>query len=328
MSSDARSRRLATSAFERRELGSTGLSVTAVTLGAAAWKVRPDGSGATREASDGLAALVLAGGGAGVIDTSNNYGSGESERRIGAAVAQNGLRHDILIQTKADRSESGDFSGARMWRSLEESLERLGLNRLPICFLHDPENASWSEITGPGGAVEALAEARQQGVIGHLGLSGGHSALMRRYLELGCFDALITHNRWTLVDRSADLLLDAAAQKGIGVYNAAPYGGGILTGWPLERTRYAYGEAASTLLAAAGTIGELCARRGVPLAAAALQFSLRDPRVTSTIVGMESVADHERTRELALVTVDDDLWSDIDAVALDDTTWQDAPERR
>jgi D-threo-aldose 1-dehydrogenase len=152
--------------------------------------------------------------------------------------------------------------------------------------------------------------------------------MLRDLVATGHFEALITHNRWTLVDRSADKLLDLAAERGLGVFNAAPYGGGLLTRWPLESTRYAYGEAPPALLSAAWAIGRLCAEAGVPIAAAALQWSLRDPRITSTIVGSASVDNYERTLALTDVVIEDGLWAEIEAVPLDDRTCQDGPAAR
>ncbi len=174
------------------------------------------------------------------------------------------------------------------------------------------------------GPVAALVAAREEGLIGHLGVSGGPVDLLARFVETGLFEALITHNRHTLVDRSADALLDLAVARGMGVLNAAPYGGGMLTRWPVDRVRYAYGEGAPALIAAANEMGRLCAEADVPLAAAALQFSTRDPRITSTIVGMRTVADLEASIELDEVEIPDELWRALRAVPLDPATWQDA----
>lgn len=309
-------------------IGRTGLSASPVTVGAAGWRHWPDGSGPTRAETGELMGRLLADGRVTVLDTSNNYGEGESELRIGAGLARAGGGPDgFLVQTKADRHFiTGDFSGARMRDSLRESLDRLGLHRLPLCYLHDPEHAPRDAIRGPGGAIEALLAARDEGLIGHLGVAGGPTRMLRELVATGHFDAVITHNRWTLLDRSADRLLDLAAERGLGVFNAAPYGGGLLTRWPLATARYAYGQAPPALLAAAESMGRLCAEAGVPLAAAALQWSLRDPRITSTIVGVARVDHYERTLALADVPVEDGLWAAIEAVPLDDRTWQDSEE--
>ena len=310
-----------------RQLGSTGIEVTRICAGAAAWRSPGDpqgGIGAGESAA--LAEALFHSDVVRYLDTSNNYGGGESERRIGHALRlAGGIPAGFVLQTKADRDmATGDFSGQRMRDSLVESLERLGLDRLPIVFLHDPENTTWDRAMADDGPVAALVAARDEGLIEHLGISGGPVGLLTQFVETGHFEALITHNRYTLVDRSSDELLNLAADRGMGVLNAAPYGGGMLTRWPIDRSRYAYGEAPAALIDAANELGRLCADAGVPFAAAALQFSTRDPRVTSTIVGMRTVADLAASIELDEVDIPESLWSALRAVELDPSTWQDA----
>jgi D-threo-aldose 1-dehydrogenase len=310
-----------------RRLGSTGIEVTRLCAGAAAWSPPDHPHGGSDPAdSVALAEALFRSDVVRYLDTSNNYGDGESERRIGAAIrAAGGIPPRFVVQTKADREmATGDFSGARMRASIAESLDRLGLTHLPILFLHDPENTTWEQAMAADGPVAALVTARDEGLIGHLGLSGGPVDLLARMLQTGHFEALITHNRHTLVDRSADPLLDLAAAHGWGVLNAAPYGGGMLAHWPVNRSRYAYGEAPAALVAAADEMGRLCADAGVPFAAAALQFSTRDPRITSTIVGMRTVADLEASIALDEVEIPEELWAALLAVPLDPSTWQDA----
>ena len=310
-----------------RQLGSTGIEVTRLCAGAAAWSSPDHPHGGSDPAdSAALAEALFRSDVVRYLDTSNIYGYGESERRVGRAIrAAGGIPAGFVLQTKADRDlATGDFSGSRMRASLAESLDRLGLNHLPIVFLHDPENTTWERAMADDGPVAALVAAREEGLIGHLGLSGGPVGLLTRFLETGHFEAVITHNRYTLVDRTADPLLDLAASQGVGVLNAAPYGGGMLTRWPVERSRYAYGEAPAALIEAASEMGRLCADAGVPFAAAALQFSTRDPRITSTIVGLRTVGDLEASIELDEVEVPDELWAALLAVPLDPSTWQDA----
>jgi len=312
-----------------RELGSTGIGVTRLCAGAAHWRSPDDPEGGIDPAeSAALADALFRSEVVRYLDTSNNYAGGESERRIGLALrAAGGIPAGFVLQTKADRDMStGDFSGSRMRASIAESLDRLGLTRLPIVFLHDPENTTWEQAMAADGPVAALVAARDEGLIGHLGLSGGPVHLLTRFLETGYFEAVITHNRHTLVDRGADPLLDLAVAHGIGVLNAAPYGGGMLTRWPVDRTRYAYGEAPVALIGAANEMGRLCADAGVPFAAAALQFSTRDPRITSTIVGMRTVGDLEASIELDGIEVPEELWAALLAVPLDPSTWQDADQ--
>lgn len=309
----------------RRQLGSTGLYVTELCAGTGTWCEPERGVDVPYRESIDLALELFAGDTVTYLDTSNNYGLGESERRIGKAIREfGGLPDGFVLQTKADRDMvTGEFTGERMRRSLSESMERLGLDRFPLVFLHDPENTTWESAMADDGPVAALVAARDEGLIEHLGISGGPVGLLARFVETGLFEALITHNRFTLVDRSADELLTLAADRGLGVLNASPYGGGMLTRWPVEPGRYAYGEAPEALVAAANEAGKLCLDAGVPFAAAALQFSTRDPRITSTIIGMRTRADLAASVELVDIAVPDELWTALERIPLDPATWQD-----
>ncbi len=144
-----------------------------------------------------------------------------------------------------------------------------------------------------------LQQYQAEGVIGHLGISGGPVDMLIRYVETGAFVALETHNRYTLLNRSAAPLIELAAQRGVAVVNAAPYGSGILAKGPDAYARYAYQDAPAELVERARRMAAICQEYDVPLAAAALQFSLRDPRVTSTVVGMSRAERLAQTIELA-----------------------------
>jgi D-threo-aldose 1-dehydrogenase len=163
--------------------------------------------------------------------------------------------------------------------------------------------------------VEALVELKEEGIIEHLGIAGGPVALMIRFVETGLFEAVITHNRYTLVNRSAESLLDVAAQRGVAVLNAAPYGSGILAKGPDAYARYEYREAPPEMVERVRAMEMACREFGVPLAAAALQFSLRDPRVVSTIVGISRPERVEQTIELATHLIPDELWKQLDSLA-------------
>jgi D-threo-aldose 1-dehydrogenase len=250
------------------------------------------------------------------LDTAASYADGESERRIGKVIRElGGIPSGFVVATKADRDlRTLDFSGAQMRRSVERSLRLLGLDRLDVCYLHDPEHEDFADITRPGGALDALQRLTADGVIQHLGLAGGPIDLMLRYADIGCFEAVITHNRYTLLNREAEPLLDFAARRGVAVLNAAPYGSGILAKGPRAYPRYMYREAPPAVVERAGRMEAACGRYGVPLAAAALQFSLRDSRITSTIVGMTYPERLEQTLSLARTPVPDDLWLELERI--------------
>jgi D-threo-aldose 1-dehydrogenase len=253
------------------------------------------------------------------IDTAASYGDGTSERRIGVVLKElGGVPEGFVVATKADRDlKTGDFSGDQMRRSVERSLKLLGMDRLPLVYLHDPEHATFDEITAKGGAIDVLTQLRDEGVIEHLGLAGGPTELMMRYLETGAFEAVISHNRFTLINRNGAPLLDLATRMGLGVANAAPYGSGILAKGPDAYARYAYQDAPATVVERVRKIQAICERHGVPMAAAALQFSLRDPRVHSTIIGMTRPERIEQTVALAQHPIPDGLWPELDAVGFD-----------
>jgi D-threo-aldose 1-dehydrogenase len=253
------------------------------------------------------------------IDTAASYGDGESERRIGLALRElGGLPAGYVLASKADRNlQTGDFSGEQIKRSVERSLRLLGLDRIQIMYIHDPEHTTFEHIMSSGGALEVLQRFQEQGVIGHLGISGGPVDMLIRYVKTGAFAALETHNRYTLLNRSAAPLLDIAAQRGMAVINAAPYGSGMLAKGPDAYARYAYQDAPAEMVDRARRMAAVCAEYGVPLPAAALQFSLRDPRVTSPVVGMSRAERIAQTVELSQHAIPDQLWPQLDAIGFD-----------
>jgi D-threo-aldose 1-dehydrogenase len=259
------------------------------------------------------------------IDTSNGYSDGESERRIGAAIAEaGGLPDDVVVITKVD-PRGRDYSADRVRASLDESRERLGLDSLPLVHLHDPENFDFAEISAPGGAVDALVELRESGVVGSIGLAGGRVQEMAKYLALGVFDVLLVHNRWTLLDRSAGDLIADAVDRGMGVLNAAVYGGGILAAPGTGPTTYGYRQAPPETLDAIAGMQRACAERGTDIRTAALQFSLRDPRFASTIVGMSKPSRVQDTLDAASQQLPDDLWDELESLLPPERVWLDAP---
>ena len=151
-----------------------------------------------------------------------------------------------------------------MRRSLDETLERLGVDHLPLLHLHDPDELEFSEALAPTGPVRALIRMRDEGIVDRIGISGAWAPMLVSYVETGIFDALVTHNRYTLVDRSADRLLEVAADRGVAVFNAAPYGSAPLAKWPAPATHYAYRPAHPELASAIDRMGALAGGRGHP----------------------------------------------------------------
>jgi len=301
----------------RRTLGGTGLSVSPLCVGCAPLGDMPetfDYSVSEERARETLKAVL--GSPINFLDTAASYGDGESERRIGGILEEvGGLPEGIVLATKADRDlTTGDFSGEQMRRSVERSLRLLGRDKLQLVYLHDPEHESFEHMMTPGGPVEVLRGLTEEGVIQHLGVAGGPIDLMIRFVETDLFEAVITHNRYTLVNRAADPLFDVAAERGVAALNAAPYGSGILAKGPDAYARYEYAEAPKAVVDQVRTMQQACHEFEVPLAAAALQFSLKDHRIASTIVGMSRPERVEQTLELATHPIPDELWESIEAL--------------
>jgi D-threo-aldose 1-dehydrogenase len=305
----------------RRTLGDTGLSVSPICVGCAPLGDMPetfDYSVSEGRAFDTLRAVFESP--LNFLDTAAAYGDGESERRIGEVLGEiGGLPEGCVLATKADRDlTSGDFSGEQMRRSIERSLRLLGLDRLQLVHLHDPEYLNepgrepFEYMMAPGGPVEVLVGLKEEGVIEHLGIAGGPVELLIRFVETGLFETVITHNRYTLVNRTAEPLLDLSAERRVAALNAAPYGSGILAKGPDAYARYEYREAPQQLVEQVRKMDGVCREFGVPLAAAALQFSMRDPRVVSTIVGISRPERVEQTLELAAHPVPDELWERLE----------------
>ena len=310
---------------DRRTLGRTGLRVSPVCIGTSALGSMPEHYGyeVGQQRAEATIRATLRGP-FNFLDTSNNYGGGAAESRIGNVLsAAGGMPPGFVLATKVDADRgTGDFSGERVKRSVAESLGRLGLDRIQLMYLHDPEfHLTFAEAMAPGGAVAALAGLRDQGVLGHLGVAGGQLRMLTDFIGTGVFDVVLSHNRFTLIDRSAGALMDDAGRRGVAFVNAAPYGGGMLAKGPRAQPRYAYEPAGQVIRAAAMAMQRACAARDVPLAAAALQFSVRDPRVASTVVG---VSEPSRIDELAALMsrqIPDELWAELDSLAVAPEHW-------
>jgi len=309
-----------TDPLARKPFGKTGLFVPPIAIGCAPLGNMADTFGYAVSEADAIATILATlDSPIPYIDTAAHYGDGESERRVGLALRERGgLPANAILQTKEGRDLSNnDYSGETIKRRMERSLQLLGVDRVDIVYLHDHEWTTFENAMSPGGPVEVLQAFREQGVIRFLGIAGGPVPNQMRFVETGLFDALIHHNRYTLLNRSADPLIDAAAARGMAVLNAAPYGSGMLVKGPDAYPRYAYQQASTEMIDRVRQFAAISERHNVPLAATALQFSTRDPRMTSTIVGMsrpERIAD---TIRFLTTPIPDELWTDIADIPYD-----------
>jgi D-threo-aldose 1-dehydrogenase len=271
-----------------RPLGPTGLTVSAVCAGGALLAGMPEvfGYDVSREEAVAVVRRVFDSP-LRWIDTSNGYGDGESELRIGQALAEHGgLPDGFLVATKVD-ADGKDYSGARVRASVAESKQRLGLEQLPLVYLHDPEFHDFDSMRD---AVDTLMALRESGEIGHVGLAGGNVRELSRYLDIGGFEVVLVHNRWSLVDHSAAPLIEQAQSMGIAVVNAAIYGGGILANPAGGSRKYGYRDAPAATLDAVAAMDKACRDHGIDLATAALQHSVNDPRISGTVIGFSKPA--------------------------------------
>jgi D-threo-aldose 1-dehydrogenase len=248
------------------------------------------------------------------LDTSNEYGDGESERRIGAALREAGpLVQDIVLASKADpKPGSRDLNGLRVRASFDESIQRLGVERLPVFYLHDPERFQFAQIAKQGGALDVMLDLKTEGLIDVIGVAGGDIQELRRYVDTGRVDVILNHNRFTLLDRSADSLITDVVAAGMAFVNAAPYASGMLAKPLAASPRYQYRVPDAAVTATVQWLHEACGGFGVPLAALALQFSTRDPRISSTVVGVSSP---DRIDELATnsaLDIPQELWNVVE----------------
>ena len=304
--------------MQRRAIGGSGLTVTPLCFGTSGLGDMPDTYGYAVDEGRARETLnAIFDGPVNFLDTSNNYGFGRSEARIGDAIRERGgLPGGFVLCSKVDRDmETGRFDAARVRQSVEESLTRLGLSRIPLLHLHDPEHArDLTEITRDGGALDALFKLKDEGLADAVGLAMGRLDIMEPILRAHPFDALISHNRYTLLNRCADGMFRDADARGIAVLNAAPYAGGVLAKGSAIMPRITYQQVDNAALAPVRAIEQVCARHNVAPGAAALQFSMRDARVTSTIVGVTKPERVAQTLDWATADIPDALWRDLEAL--------------
>ncbi|WP_420327931.1 aldo/keto reductase [Mameliella sp.] len=306
----------------RYALGKTDLEVTELCFGASALGDMPDTYGYSVSEERARATVeAFFDGPVNFLDTSRNYGFGRSEERIGTVIKERGgLPEGFVLSTKLDRDmETGRFDAARVRQSLEESLAALNLDSIPLLHLHDPEHArDLGEITDEGGALDELFKLKEEGLAEAVGLAAGRLDLMDPILRAYPFDALISHNRFTLLNRSADAMFDYAYANDIAVLNAAPFASGVLAKGSAAMPRITYQMADEAALAPVRAIEEVCARHGVPTGPAALQFSLRDPRITSTVVGVSKPERVQQTIDWAAMKLPEALWDDLSKLPFSD----------
>jgi D-threo-aldose 1-dehydrogenase len=257
-----------------------------------------------------------------LFDTAPLYGSGLAEQRVGRAL-RDVPRKELVLSTKVGRllrpgvapqsffagtpplGPVFDFGYDATLRSLDESLDRLGLDRVDVVLIHDPDAHYAQAIEG---AYPALERLRAEGVVGAIGVGMNQSELLCRFARDGDFDCFLLAGRYTLLDRSAgDELLPLCHERGIAVIAGGVFNSGILA----SGTTYDYLPAPPPVVERARQLRETCARFGVPLEAAALQFPARHPAVACVVVGSRSAEELEEDVRLFELDVPEALWQEL-----------------
>lgn len=299
--------------MQKKQFGNTNIQVTPLCLGTAVLGNMPDVFGFSvnkTTAKETIKKFFQSP--INFLDTSANYG--DAENIIGEVIDElGGTSKGYIIQTKADRNSlTGDFSGEQIKKSIEKSLKTLGVNKLQIVYIHDPEHTTFENIMSPNGPLDVLLKFKQEGIIEHIGISGGPIDMLIRYIETDMFEAVITHNRFNLLYRLAEPLIDLSFKKKIAVINAAPFGGGLLA----DKKIYAYQEASNSLQQKADKMREICEKYKVSLKAVALHFVLKDLRITSTIIGPASPDELDNTLSLTNEIIPEGIWPELEKHAI------------
>ena len=310
-----------------RRLGRSGVEVTELGFGGG-----PLG-GLFAPLDDDTAAGALAAAwdcGIRYFDTSPHYGIGHSERRTGHFLRSQ-PRGEFTLSTKVGRllveqdpagrmDESfevpathrrvWDFSRDGIMRSVDDSLTRLGVDRIDVLFLHDAEEHFEAALRE---GYPALAELRGQGVTGAIGAGMYHTAKLTRLVREADIDVVMLAGRYTLLDHSALAdLLPACAERGVSVLAASIFNSGLLaTPRPVTGAHFDYAPAAPELLARAHRIADVCEAHGATLPQVAMAFPLHHPVVAGIVVGMRSAAEARRNAASFEAGVPAQVWADL-----------------
>ena len=258
--------------------------------------------------------LAILNGPSNFIDTSRNYGMGRSEKLIGNVFKSlGGKPNNIILATKIDRDTATNILDRdATLKSFEQSIKALETEKIDILHLHDPEHCKdLNDITCKGGALDTLFQLKEEGSVTLVGLAMGKVEMMYDLIQKWPFDVMINHNRFTLLNRQADKLFNLAKKKGIKIFNAAPFCGGILAKGTKETNRLVYQEVSEKKLKPVFDLEKICLKHNIPLGAAALQFSMKDPRISSTIVGITKKSRIDQIVEWSNFEIYEDAWKEI-----------------
>jgi D-threo-aldose 1-dehydrogenase len=297
-----------------RPLGKTGLAVTTLGVGCAWLGRRADGS---IDEETGLAAILAAlDSGVRFIDTASLYAEGKAERVVGQALRERpDLAGEVVVETKVRDMRDFGYTADETRRSVETSLERLGIDHIPMVFIHDPPAGVFDRVMGAGGALQMLRTLQAEGVVGHVGIASNNPWDNTPYIESGEFEAAVVPDAYSLLSRVAlDKMFPAAERFGMGVVVATPLERGILaTGTRNARPEDHINRVFSAdVLAQVDRLEAVCERYGVSLLAAALQYVLRHPVVSATIPGARQPEQAIANTRAVLEPIPEAFWADLE----------------
>jgi len=323
--------------LSKRRLGKSSVDVTILGLGGAplVGVKSPVPAAQAREAIEAAYAA-----GVRLFDTSPFYGIGLSEHRMGSVLCEKPAR-DFVVSTKVGRylvPEAPekvdhrtfvgtlnmrlvlDYSYDGVMRAFDQSLQRLGLDRVDVLHIHDID--IWSQGSREAyekrfaeameGAYRAIHGLRSQGIVGAIGIGVNEVEPCLRATAAGDFDCFMLAGRYTLLNHDAlDELLPLMERKNMRMLIAAPYNSGILATGAVPGARYAYLPASAEIMARVAAIEEVGRRHGVPLQAAALQFPLGHPVVAAVVPGAMSAREVEHNLAMMRHTIPAAFWADL-----------------
>jgi D-threo-aldose 1-dehydrogenase len=308
------------------EIGRTGLHVTRLGLGGVALSGVPPATDPHLPSPESEAVSLIRrslGLGLNYLDTAPMYGVGNSERRYGQAL-QGIPRDRYVLSTKVGRVLRPDAAGQMTWAfdfsregaraSFESSLERLGVDRVDIVFVHDPDQYYQAALAG---AFPVLRELRADGRIRAIGAGMNQWQMELAFAREGGNDCFLLAGRYTLLDQTAlPEFLPYCLEHRISVVAGGPYNSGILAVGPRSGATFNYRAAPPEMMDKAARIAEVCERHQVPLKAAALQFILAHPAIASVIPGARSIAEVEENARMVELTIPDQLWAELKEAGL------------
>jgi L-galactose dehydrogenase len=293
--------------MKTRLLGNTGLQLPILSFGASS--LGQEFRSVTLEEALRSVRVALDGG-LNFIDTSPFYGRGMSEVLLGIAL-RDVPRDQYTLGTKLGRYDLQhfDFSAKRVTESVDVSLHRLSTDHLDIVLCHDIEFVPMQQIVDE--TLPALRRLQQAGKIRFIGISGYPMKIFKFVLEQTDLDVVLSYNQYTLQNtRFADEMVPYLKTKGVGVMNAGPFSARLLTNAPLPK----WLKEPEEVKAAARKAAELCTQRGTDLAKLALQFSLANPDITTTIAGSANPENIRKWVQWANEPIDAQLMTDVQAI--------------